>query len=264
MKQVYLVLLISTFVVASAFAGIPDDKNLLLWIGEGSGNKAVDGTGNGNDGTFGGAAKWVADGKYNAGISLRGKETFLEVPNVITEAGSLLFWFKPDWNGKDGDDYRIFDASFGPIYFFVSKGANHADINPEDFGFYFEAADDADWQDVEFDPAGVITKDKWFHVAATWDFDGGNPFLYIDGKEAATSGKKMGGGFPKLHEKPRFGWETIQYIALTNGAEGIIDEISFWERALEEKEIGEMMDISLDVKAVGKLAVTWGELKARQ
>ena len=261
MRQVYLVLLISVFVITSVFAGIPDDKDLLLWIGEGSGNKAPDGTANGNDGTFSGAAKWIADGKYNAGISLRGKETFMEVPNVITEAGSLLFWFKPDWNGKSGDDYRIFDASFGPVYFFVSKGANHADINPEDFGFYFEAADDADWQDVEFDPAGVITKDQWFHVAATWDFDGGNPFLYIDGKEAATSGKKITGGFPKLHEKPRFGWETIPYVPITNGAEGIIDEVSFWQRALDEGEVQEMMDASLDVEAAGKLAVTWGGLK---
>lgn len=262
MKHVYLVLLMSIFVATSAFAGVPDDADLLLWIGEGSGNKAVDGTGNGNDGTFGGAAKWVGDGKYNAGISLKGEETYMEVPNVITEAGSLLFWFKPDWDGSDGEDYRIFDASLGGIYYFVSKGADHADINPEDFGFYFEAADDADWQDVEFDPAGVLKKDVWFHCAVTWDFAGGeNPFMYIDGKEAATSGKKINGGFPALHEKPRFGWETIQYVAMKNGAEGIIDEISFWQRVLDEGEVQEMMDISLDVKAEGKLATTWGDLK---
>ena len=60
MKRVYLLLLISAFAIGSAFAGIPNDADILLWIGEGSGNKAVDGTGNGNDGTFGGTAKWVA------------------------------------------------------------------------------------------------------------------------------------------------------------------------------------------------------------
>ena len=264
MKRVYLVLLISVFVVSSAFAGIPGDKDLLMWIGEGSGNKAIDGTGNGKDGTFGGAAKWVAgEGKYGAGISLRGKETFLEVPNVITEAGSLLFWFKPDWDGKADEDYRLFDASLGPIYFFIGKGSAHPDITPAEFGFYFEAADDGDWQDVEFDATGIIKKDKWFHCAATWDFTGDAPFVYIDGKEQATS-RKITGGFPALHEKPRFGWETIQYIALTNGAEGVIDEISFWQRALDDAEIQEMMDISLDVEAAGKLALTWGELKAKQ
>ncbi len=99
--------------------------------------------------------------------------------------------------------------------------------------------------------------------AITWDFGGGAPFLYIDGKEQVTS-RKITGGFPALHEKPRFGWETVQYIAMNNGAEGIIDEISFWERVLDEKEIGEMMDVSLDVEPIGKLAVTWGEMKAAQ
>lgn len=264
MKRVYLLLLISAFAIGSAFAGIPNDADILLWIGEGSGNKAVDGTGNGNDGTFGGTAKWVAgQGKYGAGIALRGKETFLEVPEVVTEVGSVLFWFRPDWDGKDDKDYRLFDASLGAIYFFIGKGSAHADITPAEFGFYFEAADDGDWQDVEFDPTGIIKKEVWFHCAVTWDFTGDAPFVYIDGKEQATS-RKITGGFPALHEKPRFGWETVQYIALTNGAEGIIDEISFWERALNENEIQDLMDVSLDVEAIGKLAVTWGELKERQ
>ena len=264
MKQVYLVLFISTFVITSALAEIPDDGDLLLWIGEGSGNTALDGTGNGNDGTFGGAAKWVAgQGKYAAGIALRGKETYLEVPNVITEAGSLLFWFKPDWDGKDDKDYRLFDASLGGIYFFIGKGSAHPDIRPEEFGLYFEAADDGDWQDVDFDPIGIIKKDVWFHCAVTWDFAGDAPFVYIDGKEQATS-RNIAGGFPALHEKPRFGWETIQYVPITNGAEGIIDEISFWQRVLDENEVQDMMDVSLDVEAAGKLAVTWGELKATQ
>lgn len=201
MKRVYLVLLISTFVVVSAFAGIPDDADIFLWIGEGSGNKAVDGTGNGNDGTFGGAAKWVAgQGKYGAGIALRGKETFLEVPNVITEAGSVLFWFRPDWDGKDDKDYRLFDASLGGIYFFIGKGSAHPDIRPEEFGFYFEAADDGDWQDVDFDPTDIIKKEKWFHCAVTWDFTGDAPFVYIDGKEQATS-RKITGGFSGTSRK---------------------------------------------------------------
>ena len=37
MRQIYLVLFISIFVITSAFAGIPNDKDILLWIGEGRG-----------------------------------------------------------------------------------------------------------------------------------------------------------------------------------------------------------------------------------
>ena len=158
MKTLYFILLISAMIMTTAFGQVPNDKDILLWIGEGSGKEATDATGNGNDGTFDAGAKWVAGGKYGAGISLEAKGSFMEVPNVITEVGSLAFWFKPNWGGGDGPDYRIFDASLGGIYFFISKGANHADINPEDFGFYFEAADDADWQDIEFDPKGIIKK----------------------------------------------------------------------------------------------------------
>ena len=53
---------------------------------------------------------------------------------------------------------------------------------------------------------------------------------------------------------------------MENGAEGTIDEISFWQRALNKNEIQYMMAVSLltDVKAVGKLTVTWSELKTSQ
>ena len=267
MKFISLILGMIIVVTMSVFAELPDDKDLLLWIGEGNGNTVPDLTGNGNDGTFHGIAQWIADeGKYGSGIVLKGIETFMEVPNVIAEVGSLLFWFKPNWDGKDNIDYRIFDASLGPIYFFIGKGAAHADITPAEFGFYFEAADDSDWQDVELDPIGIIEKDQWFHVAVTWDFVGGNPLLYIDAEEIATSSKKITGGFPVLHENPRFGWETISYIPMRNGAEGIIDEISFWQRVLNKNEIQYMMAVSLltDVKAAGKLPVTWSELKTSQ
>ncbi|MXY99560.1 hypothetical protein F4Y93_02525, partial [Candidatus Poribacteria bacterium] len=65
MRYAYFILVLSIFVGMSAFANLPDDADLLLWIGEGSGISAPDGTGNGSDGTFGGAAKWVAgEGKY--------------------------------------------------------------------------------------------------------------------------------------------------------------------------------------------------------
>lgn len=260
----YCILVLILVSTIALFAEIPNDEDLLLWIGEGSGNVASDLTGNGNDGTLHGSAQWIVDeGKFASGIVLKGMASFIEVPNVIAERGSLTFWFKPDWDGEDPMDYRIFDASFPPIYFFIGKGASERDITPAEFGFYFEAADDTDWQDVEFDPAGVIEENKWFHVAITWDFAGGYPFLYIDGTLIATS-IKITGGFPRLYEKPRFGWETVPYVPMRNGAEGIIDEISFWQRVLNTGEIEYLMAVSLltDVKVAGKLTTLWSRLKA--
>ena len=36
------------------------------------------------------------------------------------------------------------------------------------------------------------------------------------------------------------------------------------KQVYNEKEIQDLMDVSLDVEAIGKLAVTWGELKVNQ
>jgi len=199
-------------------------------------------------------------GKYGRGVYLDGKDDYIEIPNVLDVEGTIGFWFKPDWDGSDKEDYRLFDASFGDKYFFISKGADHADIVPQFFGFYFEDGSDADWQDIEIDPAGVISAKKWFHVAVTWKFGGGSAFMYIDGKEAATSPNKLGDK-PALHPNPRFGLETIKYVASKNGAQGIIDEIAIYNRALTAKEIEQDLKFTAPVEPSGKLATTWSKIK---
>lgn len=261
MRTVTAVLAASLVLATSAWAQIPDDGDLLLWIGEDSGTTAQDLSGNGNDGALFEGAKWVP-GKYGQGVSLEAVGSYLEIPGgVLTPSGTLAFWFRPNWDGTDDEDYRLFDASFNGIYFFIGKGSAHADITPTDFGFYFEDLADADWQDVEFDPADIIKRDEWFHVAATWEFPGEPPYLYINGEELATSPKPTG-GFPVLYELPRFGTETILYIPITNGADGVIDEIALYGRPLEAEDLEGIMEGNLAVEAEGKLAATWGRLKA--
>jgi len=218
-------------------------------LNEGTGTIGGDVSGNGNNGTLNGGAKWT-QGKYDGGVYLDGQDDYIEIPNVISAAGTMEFWFKPDWDGSDPADYRLFDASLGGIYFFVSKGANHADINPEDFGFYLEDATDADYQGIEIDPAGVIFADTWFHVAVTWQFGGGPAILYIDGKEVSRADTL--GPLPALYANPRFGLQTIDYIPSANGAKGIIDEIAIFNRALAGEEIQTTM------AGLGEYLYAWG------
>jgi hypothetical protein len=159
-KVVYLVMCIFVLglvLISTANAGIPG--LIAHWrLDEASGNAVGDASGNGNNGTLEGGARRT-EGKHGGGVYLDGVDDYIQVPNVITPIGSLAFWFKPDWDGSDPADYRLFDASLGGIYFFISKGADHADINPEDFGFYLEDATDADYQGIEIDPTGVIFAD---------------------------------------------------------------------------------------------------------
>jgi len=263
MKILILILAIASLAAVFSFVGeaIEDESIVLhLSLAEGTGTQAKDHSGNGNDGTLNGGARW-ATGKYGGGVYLDGTDDYIEVPNLIDEEGTIEFWFKPDWDGADKEDYRLFDASLGGIYFFISKGADHADITPADFGFYFEDAADADWQDVEFPAAGAISAGKWLHIAATWKFNGGFPFLYIDGEEAAKSSKAIGAR-PELFPTPRFGLESIKYVASKNGAKGVIDEIAISNKQKTEKEIQhDMTALSFAVRPGGKLTTTWGGIK---
>ena len=45
--------------------------------------------------------------------------------------------------------------------------------------------------------------------------------------------------------------------------EGEIDDVAVYHRALDKKEVQENYQIAFDVKPAGKLAVTWGAIKAR-
>ena len=76
---------------------------LYLPLDEGSGDVAEDHTGNGNDGALFGGAKWM-NGKYGSGLYLDGKDDYIEINNILTEAGTVEFWFKPDWGGSDKED----------------------------------------------------------------------------------------------------------------------------------------------------------------
>jgi len=235
---------------------------LYLPLSEGNGDIVMDQSGNGNDGELSGGPKWVA-GKNGSGLYLDGEDDYIELANILTEAGTIEFWFKPDWDGSDPEDYRLFDAGTGSIYFFIAKGANHADINPEDFGLYFEDASDADWQDIEFNPDGVIVAGQWHHIAATWEFGGGSAFMYINGEQLATSPRTLG-DFPPLNPNIRFGLEVIVYVASRNGAKGVMDEIAVYDRALTIDEIAiDLAELGFAVEPMDKAASVWGRIKSR-
>ncbi len=217
-----------------------DDPSLAAWwrLDEGSGTLASDSSGGGHDGTLEAGAAWTL-GVSKTGVYLDGIDDFIEVPIALTEDGTIGFWFKPDWDGTDPDDYRIFDASLGAIYFFISKGANEDNISKGEIGFYFEDATDADFQTIEFDPADLVFADTWFHLAATWEFGGGSAVLYFNGEEVSRADNL--GAFPDLDPNPHFGFETVAYISQTHGAMGVIDEILIYDRALTAEEIPSLM-----------------------
>ncbi|MDH7600372.1 MAG: hypothetical protein QHH07_12185, partial [Sedimentisphaerales bacterium] len=234
-KVVSLIVCVSLILANTAFS------SLVGWwrLDEGGGTVAIDSSGNGNHGTLGGKATRTT-GRYGNGVYMDGTEAYVEIPgSVLGPAGTLAFWFKPDWSGSSPSDYRLFDASYGTIYFFIGKGSTDTNMGPENFGFYFEDVTDADFQNVEIPAAGNIQAGTWYHVAVTWQYNGGTAVFYFNGEQRATATGL--GGFPSLHPNPRFGYKTIDYIGMTNGAASVIDDIKVFDTALPADQIPPLM-----------------------
>ena len=222
---------------------------------------AEDTSGNGNDGRIVGGAKRVPskEGPYGMGIELSDSlEQFVEFDYLMTDPGTVEFWFKPYWDGGKAGTYRLFDANNAVAFFSIGKGAVIGERENE-FHFAAEDAPDTDYY-LAAQAADVVKKDTWMHIAATWDF-GRDAFFYINGEEIATA--KGFAGFPKFHESPRIGGNNkFKYRATTSGAHGVIDEFAIYSEVLSQKDIQRDMELLVsDVKPEGKLAVTWGRLK---
>ena len=95
--------------------------DLVLWLSfTGAGNTASDRSGNGNHGTIVGATR--APGKSGQGISIGLKDEYVEIPEVLTPAGTIEFWFKPNWDGTIEETYRLFDATIAAKAWSIGKG----------------------------------------------------------------------------------------------------------------------------------------------
>lgn len=234
-------------------------EGMLLWLSfEGDGDVVIDHSGNGNDGKVVGGATRV-QGKYGKGIQIGKKDQYVEIPNVLQPTATVEFWFKPNWDGSDSDTYRLFDANTGSIYFMIGKGKTIGDRDTT-FGFYFEDATDADYQDWETPAADAIPKaGEWYHVAVTWDFENEKKaHLYINGEESGVS-PNIGAGFPQLNPNPRIGFNVdTGYMPAANGADSVIDEFVIYGKALSADEVKrDMKNIrGLAVKPQDKLTTT--------
>ena len=128
------------------------------------------------------------------------------------------------------------------------------DLPDVGFSAWFTAAD------------AIPSAGEWYHVAATWEFDGGLPKFYLNGEETANSWGELAalGGFPDLNPNPRIGFNSNpNYRAAHNGADAVIDEFAIYSRVLDADEIKrDMVALSGAVEPRDKLPAMWGEIKS--
>jgi len=251
MKTVFFSLVIFYCLCGLISYGQAADPSMVLYLpmDENEGDTAYDLSEYKNDAALKGKAKW-APGKYESGVEL-GTSNYLEVKDSdsldITDALTISCWVRI--MGLTGDNQSG-----------IEKGAAWAvgeyNLLPEYGGGVLLQIFDLPEACNDDAIAGSIVDQEWHYVTGTWD--GKTIIIYIDGEESRTMAckGKLGTNNDSL------------YIGCRGGSgrwvDGFMDEIKIYNRALSVDEIKVDMETpraNLAVDVVGKLAVTWGNLK---
>ena len=250
---VFTLLLFAGFLTLPIYVQAVEEGLVAYWnFNEKDGDTASDSSGNGHDGTLMGDPQWTKDGYFGGALEFDQAGDEVNVPfheDLNQETFTICAW-----------------ANVEP-----GSGGHRAVVSnrdePPTAGHIFYAAPNNTWEFWTGDGATpwvairgpAVNLGEWDHLAG----------VYADGKQKFyVNGELIG----ETDSDPNFNGE--QEFLIGAGAneranheylfKGIIDEVRLYNRVLDEKEIAAVMESdSLDVKASGKLAVTWGQLKAK-
>ncbi len=247
-----IVAIFTLFIVtAPSNAGL-DDKSLVLYLSfdDVKGNTAKDGSVHGNDGELV-ANPTVVDGQFGGkALEFDGtKRQYVKVPINDTlqlrEKFSVTFWVKrgntqaAEWN------YMV---AAGPLVWatIFNNNTKKTYLWSKAPGWTQKCISD------ENQP------EDWVHLTVTHDVDS-DVSIYYDGKKVGSGGKP-----PAIIEISG----SVMVGARHPGDEfftGTIDEVYLFNRVLTQAEIDTIRaDGFLPVEPAGKLATTWGAIKASQ
>ena len=100
------------------------------------------------------------------------------------EAGTIEFWCRPLWNADDGTEHIFFE---GVAYGHRLQSRLRKLGSDDDNKLEFSIADASGRLRKVRGPAG-LRKNRWHHIAATWDFPKAHLQLFVNGKRIAKQG----------------------------------------------------------------------------
>jgi hypothetical protein len=200
------------------------DPALVGWwaFDEGSGSKALDFSGHGNDGTLGGGVKW-APGILGSALQLTSGYVAIDgvVKGLTGTNLTLSAWIKTT-QGSEGNLFAANDsASAHPLMFGISGGNPYAYDNGA--GTQYPA------------PTGAVNDNQWHML--TFVRNGGTAYIYLDGTQIRTYASTF-----SLSTVTRWSigqeWDGSTPSDFYNG---LVDDVRIYNKALTPDEVKELM-----------------------
>ena len=244
-----IVMFAASLLTVSSYAKVDPKTCVGMWLlDDNKGDTAADSSGSKNDGKFVGSPKWV-DGKIAKALEFDGAGSYVNIPNsesLNSGTFTIVLWFKPNVLRIQGladktpaPQWRIFmNSPAGNIEFDALPG-EIANVTT---------------------PAAAVG--RWDHIAATYDSASKTAKIYFNG----TLGQQAANVNMNNTSPVNINLSSPESTRLN----GVIDEVGFFNVALEAGDIQTLMDKGLKesinpsaVDLSGKLASTWASLKSR-
>ena len=236
-----------------------------IWLfDEGNGKTAKDLSGNDNDGELMEGAKWE-DGQFGQAVVFDGKDDYIKItpsPLFNPEKFTVTFWMYPTAVGGNNP------AGKGSATLVIANG------NPGDGGgaiwwFEFWNAGNFEFKSCQAGCAATTTPlnkpDAWYFIAGI--YNGTEYELYIDGEFKSKGPNKVGA--PEKGLLIGSGLCPAGHGCDGGYFKGIIDDVAMFSDTLSEADLKMIMEDGVGktlgvapVEPTGKLATTWGNLKA--
>ena len=248
-----------------------NDDSLILYLpfDEGEGDTAFDRTKLGNHGKLEGGPQWVP-GKHGKALEFDGDDDVVIIETKDSKelqlhesAGTAECWFLMKGEG----------ISTAPRLIAKESITNDScDCDPMRGGFALKfrkhgkfnlqlSVEKGSRKNNDPNPDAGVDNDVWYHAAGTWEE--GEHRVYLNGKLVFEEKGNEALPLKDVDNDLRIGGS---FAGLRN-FQGIIDEVRIWNRVLPVKEIKDNLKLGfgqiLSVSPAGRLATTWGQIKAR-
>lgn len=254
MKLITLIIafFLTALLLQPVFAQVSDDGLVAQWrFNENSGDIASDSSGNGHDGTLMGDPQWTNNGYFGGALEFDQTADEVNVPyheDLNLETFTVTAWANVEPGSANHRAVVSSRADFPQRgYIFYAEPGNT---------WQFWTGITQGWNSVQ---GPAVNLGDWDHLAG----------VVADGKQKFyVNGEFVG------EEDAALGINPEQEFLIGAGAnetanhnyffKGIIDDVRIYDRELTADEIGIVMAGEVTaVEAADKIAVTWGQLKAK-